>query len=284
MKRSRAASGYTIVETMLFLAITGVLLASAVLVFNGRQRRTQFTQGVRELETRIQAVINEAATGYYPNKGDLSCTSSNGGGPQLNTVDNEQGTNVGCIFLGRSLQFTTGKTYSAYTIVGQQKGLDGKDVTSLGRGLNDARQTLIVQSEVAPDAQPNAPTNAIESFTMPWGITVEKIIVPGGAETGALSFISTLGSYNASGTNLVSGSAQLSLIPLASTTLSSQAPALISATRDMTDAMRNPGKVILCLRSGGGDRQAAIIIGENNNIGTEVLIDSVPGECQDDEA
>lgn len=284
MKRLGKAHGYTIIETMLFLVITGVLLASAMLIFNGRQQRTQFTQGVREIDSQIRGIMNEAASGYYPNKGGISCSSSGGGGPNPTNATTDQGKNEGCIFLGRVLQFSETDSYIAYTVVGQQVGADGRTVTTLGSTPNSARQTLLTPS----DSQPNYP-EANATYELPWGITVEKVVAPEASALpiGAFGFISTLGSFNATGSDLVSGSSSTSLMPLLNTnrltnvppSLSGAQPA-VNATQALEDSGRNSSQVILCLRSGGGDRQAAIVIGANNNsVGTEVQIDSVPEAC-----
>lgn len=280
MKRLRAAEGYTIIETMLFLVITGVLLASALLVFNGRQRRTEFTQGVREVDSQIKGILNETTSGYYPNKGDIGCTSSGGGGPQP-TSTKAQGQNQGCIFLGRVLQFTTGDTYTAYTVVGQQTGADGRVVTSLGTTPNTARQTLLTKAASQPDFP-----DAEENFELPWGITIDKIVAPDATPSavGGFGFITTLGNYGANGSDLVSGSSSMSLLPLLNTGLSASPQAgeqgAISSTQAMTDADRDISPIILCMKSAGGDRKAAIIIGgNNNNVGTEVFIDQVPEQC-----
>lgn len=277
MTRLGKAQGYTIIETMLFLVITGVLLASAMLIFSGRQRRTQFTQGVREIDSQIRGVMNEAASGYYPNKGNISCSSSGGSGPNPVVAAADQGENEGCIVLGRVLQFNQGENYTAYTVIGQQTGADGRTVTTLGSDADSARQTLLTPS----DTQPNYP-EANETFELPWGITVEKIVAPSVTPStlGSFGFISTLGSFNATGSDLVSGSSSISLMPLRSTDLTSNIQATVNATKALVDSERNSSQIILCLRSGGDDRRAAIIVGSNNNsVGTEVMIDNVPGEC-----
>lgn len=267
MNHSQKRGGYTIIEVMIFLVITGVLLSSALLVFNGRQRRTQFTQGLREIDAQLRTIVNETASGYYPNKGDISCSSSNGGGPQLGTAGTGQGKNVGCTFLGRMIRFTEGESYTAFTVVGQQKGADGKEVTALGPDINEARQTLI--------------TNDADTFTLPWGITIGRIALPNGNVTGGVGFVSTFGSYNESGSNLISGSNGISVVTLADTNLESSPETILDKTEAMTNAARTAGPVTLCLRSGGDDRRAAIIIGGNNsNTGTEVVIDKVVAGCE----
>jgi hypothetical protein len=56
---------------------------------------------------------------------------------------------------------------------------------------------------------------------------------------------------------------------------------MVDRVKAMANDPLNPGRIVLCLRSGGGDRQAAIIIGGgDNNTSTEVTFD-VPAECQD---
>lgn len=281
MKRKTQAGGYTIVEVMIFLVITGVLLASALLIFNGRRQRTEFTQGVREIEAQLRTIINETASGYYPNSGNVICTAANGSGPQLSIgTGTQQGANTGCIYLGRVMQFTTGDEYAAYTVVGQQRDRNGQEVSELGTWQDQARQTLITPPEGSSDIP-----DATARYVMPWGITVDKIVAPGGQQIGAFSFMNSLGSY--SGTDLASGSTSLNLIPLLTTTLgtdlSSNVNALIDATENMASDPVNPGSIVVCLRSGGGDRQAAIIIGGNNsNTSTEVVIDNVPEACSNE--
>jgi len=279
MKRRTRESGYTIVEVMIFLIITAALLASALLVFQGREERTQFSQGVREIEAQIRTVINETASGHYPNSGNIYCFSTNGGGPRLdNFTGIGQGANGGCIFLGRMIYFPSNpsKSFIVYTVVGQQRGQNGQEVTQLGTGVNDARQTLITQST----NQPTAP-EAFATNDFPWGITLRRVTSPSAAapQPGAVGFISSFGSYN--GTDLTSGNTILNVMPLPNTSLGSSKTVIVQQTELLNGSSpTNPGKIVLCLRSGGGDRQAAIIIGGgSNNVSTEVAMTNVPGEC-----
>jgi len=275
MKRLTRSGGYTIVEVMIFLIITGVLLTSALLVFNGRQQRSQFTQGVREVDARIRTIINETSSGYYPNKGDIRCEIS-GGNPSVSTVGpNQQGANKGCLFLGRMLQFTS-NSYKVYTVVGRQQTSTGAEVTELGPGIDGAHQTLITPTSTQvgwPDAS--------ETFTMPWGITVDRIVTTlSTPRVGSFGFLYSLGSYDSEGVNLSSGTTGLNSVVPPGTDLTSSPDAMVAATKLLTNAQQNPGRIVICLRSGGGDKQAAIVIGgNNNNTGTEVELGSLPGEC-----
>jgi len=274
MKRTAGSRGYTIVEVMIFLVITGVLLASAMLVFRGRQERTQFNQGVREIDAQIRSIINETATGYYPNPNNINCTvPTPGQGVNITTSGAKaQGANEGCIYLGRVLQFTGNDVYRAYTIVGQQRTSTGQEVTTLG-GTNDtAKQTVITPTTVHPTWP-----DATATFRLPWGITVKKVIPPSAVPVGAIAFVSSFGSYGASGLN--SGSSVLNSVPLVGSSLTSNATQIASETEGMATDPVNPGRILVCLLSAGGDRQAAIIIGgSNNNTSTDVVM-SVPSEC-----
>src|SRR5690606_25691761 len=103
-RRTRKQNGYTIVEIMIFLIITSVLLISAMAVFAGQESKNKFTQSIRETDQQILTVINEVGSGHFPGSGGFSC---NPGNPrtQLTGTDSEQGTNEGCVFLGKILHF-----------------------------------------------------------------------------------------------------------------------------------------------------------------------------------
>lgn len=275
IRNSSSQPGYTIVEVMMFLAITGVLLTSALLVFSGRQARTQFSQSVRETESKLRTSINEVASGYYPNSSDFSCSAPAGGGPALSSgTANEQGTNEGCIFLGKVLHFKEGSEVKLYTVVGLQKtsGSDSTEVTT----LQEAKPTLIA----SPSG--NTPDNT-EDFVIPWGVKVTKIVAEGACGANSISsfgFILGLGGY--SGTDLVSGNQSVELLPLCAPTLDANfnLDGVISETESITGANKNKGQVTICLASDSVDEKAAIIIGsENNQLSTSTMIDNQPTEC-----
>lgn len=270
MKSGGASRGYTIVEVMIFLVITGALLASSVFVFSRQQRRTQFTQGVRELEAELSTVINEVSSGFYPSKNDFSCSAA-GGGPVLTAAPNGQGENEDCIFMGKVIQFGESSDYNAYTVVGQRQTSGGREVTTLDKDSpNSALQTLVAASNSGdPDTK--------QEYELPWGITFTAVRdVDANTNIGAVGFIMSLGSYKSSG-DPVSGSQTVEAFPLANTSQSSNINALKTATRDLEDSDSNHDEIVLCLKNGEGDRRAAVIIGGNDRqLSISSVIDGVP--------
>ncbi|MBI3624088.1 hypothetical protein HY218_00480, partial [Candidatus Saccharibacteria bacterium] len=56
-------NGFTIVESMIFLAVTGTLMLVAFLMINGKQAQAQFATGVRDFNSKIEDIINDISTG-----------------------------------------------------------------------------------------------------------------------------------------------------------------------------------------------------------------------------
>lgn len=260
-------NGYTIVEVMVFLVISGVILATSLLFFRGRQSRIQFTQGVREIESQIKTVMNEVSSGYYPNKGDFSCTDSLNG-PILD-FDNPgtQGSNEDCIFLGKALTFGTPGEYTAYTILGLRKSSDS----------------------ISPSLEQSMPVidQAIKEVNqLPWGIQVEKVVSVNG-QTGAktpidaIAFVMSLGSFSGTG-DVLSGSQAVDLIPLGVSGLQGDFNNLKANVQSMNDGQRRPERIVMCLLSAEGDRKASIVFGgSGKQLNVEVSIDTSLEECND---
>src|SRR5882762_7178443 len=105
MKTGLNALGFTIVETMIVLAITGALLLMAMLMISGQQGKTEFTQAINDIQAQINDVINNVGTGYYAKTTDFSC-SAGASGPVFNASGSTgQGSNTACVFMGRAVQF-----------------------------------------------------------------------------------------------------------------------------------------------------------------------------------
>jgi hypothetical protein len=128
-------SGYTIVETLIFLAASGLMLTMALVFISGKQARQQFQTSVRDFETTLADIANDVSTGYYQNGAPLACAK--GGSPVkpvFSTTANALGTNSDCIFVGTVIKLgedSGGSGYEQFT----QLAMAGLRLNGSGLGV-----------------------------------------------------------------------------------------------------------------------------------------------------
>jgi prepilin-type N-terminal cleavage/methylation domain-containing protein len=164
-RRCKDSAGFTIVEVMIVLAVSGFMFVAAVLLINGRQGRTEFVTAINSLQQELQQTINETSSGYYPNNGNIKCVGNTAGPVKLTTIvpgNGGQGLNNGCLFLGKAIQFGTGSTAPApnqlgvLTVVGNQFQTDGSSsVLTLAQSLPRVIYPADVSETIAPTIVPN---------------------------------------------------------------------------------------------------------------------------------
>jgi hypothetical protein len=112
---------------MIFLAISGLLFATAVVAVGGNQQRVQYSQAVRDFETQIKDVMNDVSNGFYPKYNQGECERS-----ATNTVQftpaatSSPGSNQECINVGKVIMPNLGgddENFGVGTIVGLSPGL-----------------------------------------------------------------------------------------------------------------------------------------------------------------
>jgi len=162
----KASGGFTIVETLIVLAVTGMLFASAVLLINGRQNKTEFLTAVNNLQQQLQQIINQTTSGYYPNAHDFKCL--HGTPPTIDgTGSNVQGTNGDCTFLGSVIYFGPGQSpakFSVYPLAGNRLDTASKTVTTLAA----AWPVALAQGNLTNGGAPN---DDYTSYTMEGGLS-----------------------------------------------------------------------------------------------------------------
>lgn len=283
MKVRARPQGYTIVEVMIFLAISGALFASAVILLGGQQQKTEFTQAIQEINSQIQDALNDVATGYYPYVSNFQCVAVGSSGPPTISSGgtNTQGTNEGCTFLGRVMHFgvagTSPEEFGIYTVVSRrQYGVPAREVLN----FSQAEPTAVVDEAISAEfktLQNGMKVRAMKYKTAPG---------PGGITVGAFGFMTKFATYTSSGSNLVSGDQTVNLMPIASTSIG-QTPATVKLAVDAIDdstAVVNPGGgVIICFESGGTDQFGVITIGSNGRqLSTKLEIlnaTPMPADC-----
>ncbi len=242
------------------LVVTSALFVSASIAISGRQNQTAFDQAVEDIQSQIQQVINDVAIGYYPNNATFNC-SIVGGVPTIGGTASQQGTNGGCIFLGKVMQFDvqgiTPEQFAIMPLAGVQQ-VGGQEVSD----LTQAVPTVVVPS--------------ITTGTLHSGLTSCKTGVgnckmsftdtlAGAGTVGAVAFVKSLAQFDSSG-NLESGSQQVDVIPVGTSSLNATQASTITAIQNkLSNTSLSPpnpsGGVSLCFVSGGTKQSALITIG-----------------------
>ncbi|HEX7633093.1 MAG TPA: prepilin-type N-terminal cleavage/methylation domain-containing protein [Candidatus Saccharimonadales bacterium] len=135
---ARGSRGYTIIEVMIVLAVSGVMFLIASSFVSGKQGRTAFTEGVNELASTIQDTIEGVTNGQYTDI-KVNC-NFNGTTTSITAIGaSGQGTNSKCVFLGKVLHFaeddthgdTPSQQYEVLSLAGGRVGLNNKPITDL---------------------------------------------------------------------------------------------------------------------------------------------------------
>lgn len=193
-QRSFSIGGYTIVETLIFLAVSSVIFMAALVLVGGRQTRAEFQSGVRDFETRLADIANDVATGYYQNAGVSRQCNEGPNGPEFSGGNVSLGTNRVCTFVGTVVKLGSGagpsgdQQFIQFTMAGLRLS-GGDSVTSL--------------AQAKPKILDNG--TGFEPHNVGYGIRVACIAVEGvngGActsENAAIGFFSTFEGASLSG-------------------------------------------------------------------------------------
>lgn len=278
--------GYTIIETMIFLGVSAALFITAMAFINGRQSRTEFTSAIRDFEGSINDIANDVSDGYYTNnvtyRGTpgmrLGCTAGPTSVTLSATTNDNQGSNKGCIFIGKALQFVLAgndgkQKYTAITLVGRQyKG---------GDAINGDVQTYS-DSLVAPFAPTldNTDLDATVTSRIGGGVTAECVfyanttISPAAdrpcVNTAGITRIDTVAFMTQFHSNTFDGKQETGsavvniVVPNAAHTGPRDIQTVASDIEDFTDSniTINPkGGVYICLQSNGSNQYALTSLG-----------------------
>ncbi|MGZ6004594.1 MAG: type II secretion system protein [Candidatus Saccharimonadales bacterium] len=283
MRRGFNAHGFTIVEVMIVLAVTGLLIAGSVQILSGQQKFTEFYQTARDTQSQIDEVLSNTQNGYYSSFQNFDCSFSLGG-PNIVAGSNPRGTNHECISMGRAIQMAPAgraNSYNVYNIIGLQYTNASNDTLS----TTFAQAKPIALSNYSGGSYPLA-ADTTEIHDLEYGLGAKSMtysapnpITPSITDTfntGVVAFISSLGSYGTSGLN--SGNQQVGLYAYKTVSLGASKDTAVQEINSRTSTFTTPVyQVDICFDNDGG-RNAKITIGSNGRqLSTDLKIGS--GNC-----
>ncbi len=267
MKRGSIPHGYTILETLIVIAVTGLLFASAVGMFRGRQIHNQFVQATDQFRAAMQDVSNDVINGQFAKNNSYTCSVS-AGSVTITSGSGSQGTNTDCIFLGKVVQFGVQDgtncdaapsdqgacdLFKTYVIAGQRKKNDGKEVTSLTEAKPQSIDVLTNEGSLDYGLHISAVWNLGDSSN-----AATKI--------GGVAFVAPLNSYQ--NDSLQTGVQQVSFYPINTTSLGQtggEFGSVISAANGANYGTPDPQNgILICLSRSDDKEKSAILIGGDN--------------------
>jgi prepilin-type N-terminal cleavage/methylation domain-containing protein len=241
MKGCKKASGFTIIEVMIVLAVSGVLLVSAAIMVSGQQSKTGFKTSIYDFQTEMQQIANDVINGNYPNPAanDYTCTQNDGKPPTIisgvtgkghgtgENINSSTGTLSGCILLGKAVQFDVNSLSSStiyiYSVVGNLG--DSSDNTPV-QSLSNAWPELLApghDNNHNPDFSPEF----IETYQLQYGLHVTWMCygtsygTPCDSTTNGISVVvfATNPTTANGGSPLITGAQELEYLPILGTGL-----------------------------------------------------------------
>jgi len=192
--KNRQPLGYTIIEVMIVLAVSGIMFLIAATFINGKQERASFTAGVDGMASNIQDTIEQVTDGQYSDI-SLNCT-----GPPTDPNNSVlgtpgQGTNPSCVFLGKMFNFIgplPNNTYNVLSVAGSRLDSSGNPATSVA----DASPAVICSL-------------ALNSQAVPQSLQIERITINGDLTGNTIGFFQGLQGQGGGGPSTLPNGSQI---------------------------------------------------------------------------
>ncbi len=257
--------GYTIIEVLIFLAVSSVLFVSTMIYLSGRQQQVQFTNATRDFETKLIDVANDVANGYYQTTAGVGCDPAG----NISTSGTVQGSNKECIFLGRFIKLAgpDAEHFTIYSMIGKRT-VDSVDIIS----LSQASPRLLL----TPDDSKN--TSLREEDPFGYGSRVACVGLgdscnPATTSNAGIAFITRLD--GSTGANTTGGAIKADVYYYPSIEFSTPEDGVGNSLRTLVDnaptnAKKLTGKLTICVLSGSTAQYSLISIGTDNGGNTNI--------------
>lgn len=265
--KNKQPLGYTIVEVMIVLAVSGLMFLIAADFINGKQEKSAFTSGVNTLASQIQDVANQVTSGRYSDEA-IACSSGASTNPNLGAgLSRGQGANYSCVFLGKLVRTTvTTGVYNILSLAGARLNAANVPASPNADAGDPAVINTLTQSQVIPDQ--------LEILSSPADTFTATDTSGGQHSTAAVGFLESQGAPSPVAGQFQTGAGTINLV-YATSFLPSSADSAIGAGGGHL-AFASSAK--LCVTD--GVQQAEIVIGSNaSQLDVSVVRVNPGGSC-----
>jgi len=227
-------------ETLIVLAVTSALFFSAVTLISGRQARTEFQVGSRQIEQMLRSQINQTENGFYEKGTDFSCSATGLSVTINESGAREQGTNGSCVLAGAAFHLAAADTWERMAMAAPRLGLGAPD--KLNEDLTSAKAVEPTKSSTRMPA----------GFSFKWG----KWYLPNGVLKQSTDNFTFLVLSDVSAVNMEASAVQPLVLRAFVGSVSAFDNTLSSSTAQAAS------RVELCFQ-GGVDKSVLVSIGGN---------------------
>jgi type II secretory pathway pseudopilin PulG len=254
MREGTKQQGYTIVEVMIFLAVSGFMFIFAAVFINGKQARVEFKQGMNNINSQARAVVDDVNNGTY-GQNNLTCNAANvpNSSPSSPAPIVGSTPNKDCVYIGKVIQFWPGDSgdddsnYAIYTVIGREYKYSSTDGTLSGS---------------LADAVPTPLTSDVEKHKFEGGIKVTKVCSGTCGSAGDLNGVGFFSSFpSGSANNLNSGSQGTLVVPITGNLNATSTQMTTDIRSSATDARISANPNITVCFDGGAGQAGALTIG-----------------------
>jgi prepilin-type N-terminal cleavage/methylation domain-containing protein len=138
-------AGYTIIEIMIVLAISGVIFISGLALFNGQGAEVNFDQAVNDLASELSTQARSVSASQFYGAQGYTCTAS--GNPPRATLSPLGGgsgaTNQDCLSIGKAFEsIVAANDIFIYNVLGNRLTYSGGTPLGPASTLTEANPTI----------------------------------------------------------------------------------------------------------------------------------------------
>ena len=261
--KNKQPLGYTVVEVMIVLAVTGTMFLIAAAFVNGKEESTAFNTAIHQMGTNLQTIIEQVTDGQFSDI-PLSCHRSSKG-LTISGGSDLQGTNSDCTFLGKVVHFMGKSNYEVFTLAGSRLDSTGNPATETipltPNQLNSQNPTAIYNNPNNLDSSP--PVDLTVQDVIPQNLTVDSIAITD-SDGGPLVYSSMAFGFVQ---NLIN-SPPVSLVYVPNVTASQNSEG--TAAPKINSNLRFASAVSICLTD--GTRRALVSVGDSGTASSPLSV------------